>query len=354
LLEWQRDVADPHEFIDTLKVDLFPDEVFVFTPRGDVINLPLGSTPLDFAYAIHSEVGAHCAGARVNGKMVPLRHRLLNGDTVEVITSQAQYPRKDWLDFVASGRARGRIRRAIRATERERSRELGREIMDRELRKHGMSLARLMESGEFDELAKKDTRGSVDGLFAAVSYGRIRAIDIVRKLRGEEPPEPESKSARLRTFFRRQNKSSPSGIRVSGQSDVLVRFGRCCAPLPGDEVVGYVTRGRGVTVHARDCTKVYQLDAERRIEVDWEPDGAMHHRTKMRVRSVDRPGLLAQVTKTISAAGVNIGAARVTTTPDHKAIQTFDVWVTDAETLNEVMKQIGRIKGILSVDRLRT
>ena len=354
LLEWQRDVADPHEFIDTLKVDLFPDEVFVFTPRGDVINLPLGSTPLDFAYAIHSEVGAHCAGARVNGKMVPLRHRLLNGDTVEVITSPAQYPRKDWLDFVASGRARGRIRHAIRATERERSQELGREIMDRELRKHGMSLARLVENGEFDELAKGETRGSADRLFAAVSYGRIRAIDIVRKLRGEEPPERESKSARLRTFFRRHNKSSPSGIRVSGQSDVLVRFGRCCAPLPGDEVVGYVTRGRGVTVHARDCTKVYQLDAERRIEVDWEPDGAMHHRTKMRVRSVDQPGLLAQVTKTISAAGVNIGAARVTTTPDHKAIQTFDVWVTDAETLNEVMKQIGRIKGVLSVDRLRT
>ncbi len=354
LLEWQRDVADPHEFIDTLKIDLFPDEVFVFTPTGDVINLPRGSTPLDFAYAIHSEVGAHCAGARVNGKMVPMRHRLINGDTVEVITSPAQYPRKDWLDFVASGRARGRIRHAIRATERERSRELGREILDRELRKHGMSLARLTESGEIDELAKKEIRGSADELFAAVSYGRLGAVDVVRKLRGEVPPATESKSARIRTLFRRRTKSSPSGIRVSGQSDVLVRYGRCCAPLPGDEVVGYVTRGRGVTVHVRNCSKVYQLDAARRIEVDWEPDTAMPHRTKMRVRSVDQPGLLAEVTKAISAAGINIGAARVTTTSDHKAIQTFDIWVTNVGTLNEVMKKIGRIKGVLSVDRLRT
>jgi GTP pyrophosphokinase len=354
LLEWQRDVADPHEFLDTVKVDLFPDEVFVFTPKGDVINLPLGSTPLDFAYAIHSEVGAHCAGARVNGKMVPLRHRLVNGDTVEVITSAAQYPRKDWLEFVASGRARSRIRHAIRATERERSRELGREILEKELRKCGMSLARLLDSGELAELAKKDAHGSIDVLFAAVSYGRLNAIDIARKLRGEEPPKPEPKPARLKGLFRRQAKSAPSGIRVGGQSDVLVRFGRCCAPLPGDEVVGFVTRGRGVTVHVKDCAKVYQLDPARRIDVDWESDTAAVHRIKMRVRTVDQPGLLANVTKTISAAGINIGAARVTTTSDLQSLQTFDLWVNDVGTLNAVMRDIGKIKGVLSVDRMRT
>ncbi len=355
LLEWQRDVADPHEFIDTVKVDLFPDEVFVFTPKGDVINLPRGATPLDFAYAIHSEIGSHCAGARVNGKMVPLRYRLMNGDTVEVITSPAQYPRKDWLEFVVSGRARGRIRHSIRASERERSRELGQEILDRELRKHGMSLARLLEGKELEELAAKEVHGPTEVLFGALGYGRVSAADIVRKLRGESlpEPEPERKQIRLRGLFRRQAKASPSGIRVSGQSDVLVRFGRCCAPLPGDDVVGFVTRGRGVTVHVKDCAKIYELDPARRIEVDWDSDTAIAHCIKMRVRSVDQPGLLAKVTKTISAAGVNIGAARVSTTSDQKSLQTFDLWVTDVETLNTVMRQIGKIKGVISVDRVR-
>jgi len=356
LLEWQRDVADPHEFIDAVKVDLFPDEVFVFTPKGDVINLPKGATPLDFAYAIHSEVGSHCAGSRVNGKMVPLRYRLMNGDTVEVVTSSAQYPRKDWLEFVVSGRARSRIRHSIRASERERSRELGREILDRELRKHGMSLVRLKEKNELAELAAKEVHGPTDVLFGALGYGRVNAVDIVRKLRGEQSPdpEPERKSARLRGLFRRQAKLSPSGVRVSGHSDVLVRFGRCCAPLPGDEVVGFVTRGRGVTVHVKDCVKIYELDPARRIEVDWESDAEMPHCIKMRVRSIDQPGLLAKVTKTISAAGVNIGAARVSTTSDQKSLQTFDLWVTDVGTLNAVMKQIGKIKGVISVDRLRS
>ncbi len=355
LLEWQRDVADPHEFIDTLKVDLFPDEVFVFTPKGDVINLPKGATPLDFAYAIHSEVGSHCAGARVNGKMVPLRYRLMSGDTVEVITSPAQYPRKDWLEFVVSGRARGRIRHSIRASERERSRELGREILDRELRKNKMSLARLLEGKDLAELAAKEVHGSTDVLFGALGYGRVNAVDVVRRLRGEKTPdpEPERKSARLRGLFRRQVKPSSSGVRVSGQSDVLVRFGRCCAPLPGDEVIGFVTRGRGVTVHVKDCVKIYELDSARRIEVDWDSDAEIPHCIKMRVRSIDQPGLLAKVTKTISAAGVNIGAARVSTTSDQKSLQTFDLWVTDVGMLNAVMKQIGKIKGVISVDRLR-
>ena len=355
LLEWQRDVTDPHEFIDAVKMDLFPDEVFVFTPTGDVINLPKGATPLDFAYAIHSEVGSHCAGARVNGKMVPLRCRLMNGDTVEVITSPAQYPRKDWLEFVVSARARGRIRHSIRGSERERSRELGREILDRELRKHGMSLARLLEGKELEELAAKGVHGSTEVLFGALGYGRVSAVELVRKLRGEQStePEPERKSARLRGLFRRQAKASPSGIRVSGQSDVLVRFGRCCAPLPGDEVIGFVTRGRGVTVHVKDCVKIYELDPARRIEVNWDSDTAMSHCIKMRVRSIDQPGLLAKVTKTISAAGVNIRAARVSTTSDQKSLQTFDLWVTDVGTLNAVMKQIGKIKGVISVDRLR-
>jgi GTP pyrophosphokinase len=352
LVEFNRDVKDPHEFIDTVKVDLFPDEVFVFTPRGDVINLPWGATPVDFAYAIHSEVGAHCSGAKVNGKMVPLRHRLANGDTVEVRTSANQYPRKDWLEFVVSSRARNRIRHAIRAAETERSRELGRGILDRELRKAGLSLARVLEQGDLEQVARAERRSSTDELLSAVGYGRVAPRDVVRRLRGEEVPAAEAPRKRRGLFRRRE--PAGAGIRVDGQPDVLVRFGRCCGPLPGDEVVGFVTRGRGVTVHMKDCPKVFALDPARRIDVDWEPDAATPWRIKVRVRSLDRPGLLAKITKTISAAGVNIGAARITTSADQMAQQTFDLWVNDVDTLNSVMREIERIKGVLSVQRLRT
>lgn len=349
LLERHQDLADPNEFMETVKVDLFPDEVFVFTPRGDVINLPRGATPVDFAYAIHSEVGAQCAGAKVNGRMVPLRHRLAVGDTVEVITSASQVPRKDWLDFVVTGRARSRIRHAVRAVDNERSQELGREILERELRKSDLSLARLMQAKELASAAQKHGRRSVDELFASVGYGRIHAADVVRTLRGDEPPEKPSS----RKLFRRQKQGSP-GVRVSGHSDVLVRFAHCCAPLPGDDVVGFVTRGRGVTVHVKDCAKAFELDAARRIEVEWEPEADDLRRIRMRVRSEDTPGLLASITKSIAARGINIGAARVTTSRDHRAELTFDVWVGDVATLNSVMREIGRIKGVRSVERLRT
>lgn len=350
LLERHRDVDDPNEFIETVKVDLFPDDVFVFTPRGDVIGLPRGATPVDFAYAIHSEVGDTCSGAKVNGRMVPLRQALANGDTVEVMTSSHQVPRKDWLEFVVTGKARSRIRHAIRAEEMDSSRQLGREILDRELRKAGLSLPRLIERGELDTAASRHGRGSAEDLLAAVGYGRIAAADVVRGLRGDETPIVERPKRRL---FRRL-RDAKVGIRVSGHSDVLVRFAKCCAPIPGDEVVGFVTRGRGVTVHSKECPKAFELDPARRIEVEWNPTAEVPHCIKMRVRSQDRPGLLATVTKTISSAGLNIGAARVTTSPDKRAEQTFDVWVADLAALNAVMKEISRIKGVLSVERLRS
>jgi GTP pyrophosphokinase len=352
LLERHQDLADPNEFIETVKIDLFPDEVFVFTPRGDVIALPKGATTVDFAYAIHSEVGDQCAGARVNGRMVPLRHELSDGDTVEIIASASQVPRKDWLEFVTTGKARSRIRHAIRGVEKARSTELGRELLERELRKAGLSLARELESGSLTSVATRQGRGSADALLAAVGYGRVSAADVVRALRGGEVPEQDAPPPRRR-FFRRQREGA-GGIRVGGQSDVLVRFARCCAPLPGDDVMGFVTRGRGVTVHVKECPKAFELDPARRIDVEWEPETDAPRRIRMRVRSQDVPGLLAKVTKTISARGVNIGAARVTTTRDRLSEQTFDVWVTDVATLNAVMKEIGRIKGVLSVERLRT
>ncbi|HKE10334.1 MAG TPA: bifunctional (p)ppGpp synthetase/guanosine-3',5'-bis(diphosphate) 3'-pyrophosphohydrolase [Myxococcota bacterium] len=358
LLEWQRELSDPHEFLDTVKVDLFPDEVFVFTPKGEVINLPKGATPIDFAYAIHSEVGAHCNGAKVNGKMVALRHVLTDGDTVEILTSPQQQPRKDWLEFVISGRARSKIRHAIRAAEQLRSRDLGREMLERELRRAGLSIARLIESGDLAEVARLENQGSVDDLCSAVGYGRIAPSQVLQRLMPGEPPRspaPEPAVPRRRGLFRRAaSPASPTGVRVSGLNDVLIRFAACCAPLPGDEVVGFVTRGRGVTVHTRDCSKVFALDPDRRIEVQWDNEAAAPRRVKIRVVSVDRPGILATVTKSISSAGINIDAARVATTQEGKAISSFDVWVADVRTLNAVMKEIGRVKGVLTVERVRS
>ncbi|MEB2345565.1 MAG: bifunctional (p)ppGpp synthetase/guanosine-3',5'-bis(diphosphate) 3'-pyrophosphohydrolase [Deltaproteobacteria bacterium] len=355
LVERQQELSDPHEFLDTVKVDLFPDEVFVFTPQGDVINLPRGATPVDFAYAIHSQVGERCAGARVNGKLVALRHELRDGDTVEILTSEAQQPRKDWLEFVVSGKARQRIRHATRVAEQARSRELGREMLDKELRRGGLSLARALEDGRLAALAQAELSGAPDDLFSAVGYGRIAAAQVLARLRGDAPPAPpEPERPKRRGLFRRERAStSKSGIRVDGQPDVLVRFAGCCNPLPGDDVVGFVTRGRGVTVHARDCAAAFTQDPDRRIDVEWESKTAIPRQIKVRVVSVDRPGVLARITKSIAGTGVNIGGARVATSDDRTAIHDFDLWVTDLRSLTTVMKEIERVRGVLTVERVR-
>jgi GTP pyrophosphokinase len=355
LVERQQELSDPHEFLDTVKVDLFPDEVFVFTPRGDVINLPRGATPVDFAYAIHSKVGERCAGARVNGRLVSLRHVLSDGDTVEIVTSDAQLPRKDWLDFVVSGKARQRIRHALRVAEQARSRELGRDILEKELRRVGLSLPRLLESGRIDELAQQEVSGASDDLFSAVGYGRIPAGQLVAKLTGDAPPSPPTPapSPRRLGLFRRQRAEPLPGIRVDGLPDVMVRFAGCCSPLPGDDVIGFVTRGRGVTVHVKECPHTFALDRDRCIAVAWEPKSTIPRQIHVRVVSVDQPGVLARITKSISGAGVNIGAAQITTSDDQTAIHEFDLWVTDLRSLTALMKEIGKVRGVLTVERVR-
>jgi GTP pyrophosphokinase len=359
LIERQGELEDPHEFLEVVKVDLFPDEVFVFTPKGDVVNLPKGATALDFAYAIHSQVGEHCAGARVNGTMRPLSHKLADGDTVEIHTSSSQAPKKDWLEFAVSGKARSRIRHAIREAENARSRELGRGLLERELRRAGLSLARLLESDGLAEPARKWARGNADDLFAALGYGKVAARDVVKMLRPDWQESADAAAAaekvgRLRSIFKREKRSSASGITVDGHGDVMVRFGRCCVPLPGDEIVGFVTRGRGITVHARDCRVAFTMDAERQVEVQWDAASEVSRKVRVKVTSRDEPGLLAKITKTISSAGVNIGAARIVTHADRTASQSFDLWVNDAKTLEAVMKEIGRIKGVHRVERMRS
>ncbi len=357
LMERQGEVNDPDEFLDAVKVDLFPNECFVFTPQGDVISLPQGATALDFAYAVHSEVGDRCTGARVNGTQRPLSHPLRNGDTIEVQMQTNQAPKKDWLDFVVSSKARSRIRHAVRVAENESSRELGRTILDREFRKVSLSLPRVLEDRELDDLVQKQGRGNIDELLAAIGYGKLEPRDVIAAIRPElvDAPAPlprPSTRQRIGEMFRREKRGSSTGIRVDGHGDVLVRFGQCCAPLPGDAIKGFVTRGRGVTVHARDCRAAFELDPERVIEVEWD-SGGVARRVSIRVTSRDEPGLLADITRAISKSGINISSAAIDTHDDRTATQQFEVWVEDSQKLASVMKEIGRIKGVRSVERVR-
>ena len=362
LVEWQQDISDPHEFLDAVKIDLFPNEVFVFTPTGEVINLPAGSTPVDFAYAIHSEVGARCAGGKVNGRLVPLRHPLKDGDTVEIVTSDSQEPRKDWLEFAASTKARSHIRHAIRQKGKDRAIGLGRDILGRELRRKDLNLAQVEGDGTLDRYRETEFSGkSLDDLFAAISYGKVAASQLVRKLTGDEvPSEKETLPSnvvpkRLRQLFSRERRRSSSGILVSGTPDVLVRFAGCCEPLPGDDVIGFVTRGRGVTVHSRGCVKVFTLDPDRKIEVDWESGSEVRRAVEIRVTCRDEPGILAKVTNTISAAAINIGSAQggPNETQGKLAQLRFELWVPDIESLTGVMREIRKVKGVRSVERIR-
>ncbi len=347
LLEWQQQLVDPNEFLETVRVDLFVDEVYVFTPGGDVIALPAGATAIDFAYAVHSEVGNHCAGAKVNGQLVPLRNRLSNGDTVEIIQSPHQRPRQEWLDHVVSGRARSRIRHFLKSAEVEHARKLGREILTRDLQRRGYSFAKLTKGGELAAAAKELSYRGLEAMLQAVAYGRLDTRKVIRKLGGEEERPPTL----LEKVFRPRR--APAGVKVDGVERVLVRFGRCCSPVPGDPVEGFITRGRGVTVHTRNCRKIFHLDPERRVAVTWEGVPGELHSVKVRVVSEDRPGLLAEVSNRISEQGINIGGGRISTSGDNRAVQTFDLAVKDRKHLDTVMKQISKIRGVLTVERVR-
>ncbi|HTO52096.1 MAG TPA: bifunctional (p)ppGpp synthetase/guanosine-3',5'-bis(diphosphate) 3'-pyrophosphohydrolase [Myxococcota bacterium] len=352
LLEWQQQLKDPNEFLETVRVDLFSDEVYVFTPKGDVQALPAGATPIDFAYAVHSEIGSHCAGAKINGQLVPLRHKLANGDTVEIATSPHQRPRQEWLDFVVTGRARSRIRHFLKSEQVERSRALGRDLLVRELHKRGLSFEKLVKTGELKNAAKDLGVRDLDGLLQAVAYGKHDARAVARHVAGVGEDEPEPKPSLLRRVL--SVGRTPGEVRVSGMDNVLVRFAKCCSPVPGDSVEGFITRGRGVTVHTRDCPKVFHLDPDRRVPVTWEDvAGAPPVNVKVKVVSEDRQGLLAAVTNKISGEGVNIDSAQIYTEPDKRAIQVFELSVKNRKHLDAVLRQIAKIRGVVTVERVR-
>jgi GTP pyrophosphokinase len=356
LLEWQQNVSDPQEFLGSVKEDLFSDEVFVFTPKGDVLNFPEGSSVIDFAYRIHSEVGHHCAGARVNGRLVPLRYRMRNGDTVEIVTTANQTPSKDWLNHTQTSRAKARIRGWLRQQQRSRSLALGREILERDCTRHHLDLKKLQREGKLAEAAQALSVKDEETLLASVGYGKITAAQVLSRLFPEEElaRRAEREEGALRKFLRRVAGGQGAGVRVSGVEDVLVRFGKCCDPLPGERILGFITRGRGVTVHALDCPRVLESDPQRRVEVVWESGANGVRAINLDVVCVDEPGMLAAITKSISAVGVNISRAQVQSTPDKQALNSFEIMVGTADQLNKVIRAIGKLRGVIRVSRPRT
>lgn len=357
LLEWQQQLADPQEFMRSLKDDLFSEEVFVFTPKGDLLAFPQGSTVIDFAYRIHSEIGHHCAGARVNGRLVPLRYQLQSGDTVEIITTHQQTPSKDWLKYTKTSRAKQRIRAWIKSQQSARSIALGREILERDLARHGLVLARLRRNGTLGRIAAELGEKDIESMLASIGYGKLATQQVLaRLLPPEELERRERSQGALQRLIRRVAGKGKSGVRVSGIEDVLVRFAKCCTPLPGERITGFITRGQGVTVHALDCPRVLESDPQRRIDVQWEDGGrqAPPRPVRLEVTCVDEPGLLGAMGKAISSAGVNISHAEARSIPDKKAQNIFELMVSNVNELNRVMRNLGRVRGVLRVARVRS
>jgi GTP pyrophosphokinase len=362
LVESQQNLHDPQEFMQSVKGDLFADEVYCFTPQGDILNFPEGATVIDFAYRIHSEVGNHCTGARANGKLVPLRYHLQSGDTVEIITTPQQTPSKDWLKIVKSPRASSKIRAWIKAQQRTRSVDLGREILERDLGRYKLEVSKLRKDGRLDKLLEELSLKDEEGLLAAVGYGRITPHQVLSKVLppGELKEHPAAKpEGALKKLFRlvaRQQtpgqRGRVDGVRVSGVEDVLVRFGRCCSPLPGESIAGFITLGRGVTVHSASCPRVMESDSARRVDVVWDGVATTLRAVKVEVVSVDQPGMLASISKVISSSGINIARAEVRTDGQQRAVSSFHLMVTSAEALNHVMRAIGKLRGVLRVSRV--
>ncbi len=350
VLEWQQDASEPEEFMEFLRMDLFQGEIFVFTPKGDVKQLPTGSTPIDFAFAVHTEIGLHCAGAKVNGRIAPLSRKLKNGDTVEVMTSTKQRPNRDWLAFVRTSRARQRIRQWIRKEEFESAVALGKEILERTARK-----VRKDRPGEerLRDAAKALGYQDADHLHEALGRGDLGPTAILKELYPDHDPEkvPErapSKLQRLTTVLTRSDR----GVRIQGMDNLMVRYSQCCQPVPGDRVVGYITRGRGVSVHRVDCPNVLHLsrDPERRVEIEWSAEQGERFYVKIQMHGTDRRGLLSDVAKAISDTGTDIQHADMKATNGGMDAE-FVVEVKDLSHLNRVVKAVKKVKGVLEVER---
>jgi GTP pyrophosphokinase len=350
LVENQTSVQDPSEFLENVRIDLFPDDVYVMTPNGEIKAVPKGATPVDFAYLIHSEVGNQCTGAKVDGRMVPLNHELQTGSMVEIITTKGHHPSKDWLKFVKTVKARSRIRQWIKTEDRERSLSLGRELCEKMFRKHRLNFNKLLKSDRMSDAVASFKFKSVDDLIASIGYGKVTPLQLIRRLE-PKPEDRETPSKLTQVVEKVRKKREKSGVLVDGIDDMLIRFGKCCRPVPGDPITGYITRGQGVTVHRTRCANALRINPERRVEVSWNDDGGGSYPVKITLVADDRVGLLADIAATISKQGTNIFSADSTVRPNKSVDLLFTIMVKNTTQLETVMAALQRLKPVRRVQR---
>src|ERR1700751_1215109 len=356
LIEWSQELQEPGEFLSTLKVDLAPVEVYAFTPKGRVLELPRGATPVDFAYSVHTEVGHQCVGAKVNGQMVSLRHEIVSGDVVEILTQKGHKPSRDWLSFVKSSHAKSKIRHFINTQEREEATEMGRRLLENESRNFPKGLKKIPNE-DLQKLSAEYGLSKVDDLFAAVGFGKFSARQVLTRYFGEpskesEKPETDAKPTLVKTV-KRMLGFGEAPLIVKGQDDLLVFGAKLCNPIPGDDIVGYVARGRGVAVHTRACPNVQNLlyQTERRITVEWGTGTAATFPVELLIRAKDRPGLLAEITAVISGAGSNIRTLE--SRPDRQNARVeASLEITDKRQLETILSNIRRVNGVYGVERI--
>ena len=350
LVEWQKDLTNTRQFLDSVKIDLFPDEVYVFTPKGDLKELPDASTPIDFAYSIHTEIGNHCTGAKVNGKLVSLRYRLQTGDMVEINTSPHQFPSRDWLRMVRTSRAKAKIRHWVKIEERKRSLHIGKGLLTRALQNHSLSPTEVLRSEQLANLLHDFGVQGLDDLFIAIGYGRVSTHQVISKLQPSKKLQASIVEKLIKKIGIRER-----AVRVKGVGDLLIHLSRCCNPVPGDQIIGFITRGRGLSIHRANCPNIDELDydKDRLIEVTWEVQKTVTHPVKISVLAADRSGMLASISAAISSAKANISHADVTIREDKKALLDFVVDVLDTVHLDKALKNIRKVDGVIHARRIQ-
>ncbi|OFZ29807.1 MAG: GTP pyrophosphokinase [Bdellovibrionales bacterium RIFCSPHIGHO2_01_FULL_40_29] len=369
---WMRDLFSlsqsgagaPDEFLDIVKTDLVERDIYVFTPKGDVQELPDGATPVDLAYAIHTSLGNTCTGARVNGKMVPLKHKLVNGDRVEIIISKTQTPSKDWLKFAVTNKAKAKIRQFVKEEQRRNSILIGKDIVEKEFRKFGLAAAKYLKGPEFEKYMSESGIVDLEELYARVGYGKFEPKLLVDNLSPEalqkeieknEQPEVSTFLEKVVKSAKAKMRKSNSLVTVDGMEDVLVHFAKCCGPIPGDSITGFISRGKGIIVHQADCRKVFEMDQMRRVDVTWNSKTAgdgQERQVRLEVISQDVPGLLKLMSESFAVQGINIDSAQIRTTRDKKAVCMFEISVKDTKQLSAAVLALQKIKGVINVHRV--
>ena len=363
MLEWQNEVKDTKEFMETLRIDLVIDEVYVFTPKGDVIDLPVDSTPIDFAYKIHSAVGNKCVGAKINGKIVPIDYKLQNGDIVEIITATSSSgPSRDWLKIVKSSQAKNKIRQWFRKEGREENIQKGKEILDKEIKRLGYTQSQMIKNDWFEQTYKKLGLHSMDDLYASLGHGGLTLTQIMMKLKDEirksqkiDTKEKEELEKQILKSAAQRKRKPDTGIKIKGIENVLVRFSKCCNPVPGDDIIGYITKGRGVSIHRRDCpnAKALLLEPERLIGVEWNTKSLVSYNADLQIKANDRQGLLAEITSIINESKINIVSFYSRTSKDKIANISFILEINDIEQLNKLIKRFKKLEGVVDVYRAK-